>query len=80
MEPFRSSFFSEPNTGSEPSRDLGTEPFHSIPPRSRTEHILKKVAVVGSILGRGYVRQGQLLAEGITAPIHILYCLDRADP
>jgi hypothetical protein len=40
MEPFRSSFFSVSNTGSEPSRDLRTIPFHSIPSRSGTEHIL----------------------------------------
>jgi hypothetical protein len=40
MEPFRSSNFSEPNTGSEPFHALGTEPFHSVLPGSRTEHIL----------------------------------------
>jgi hypothetical protein len=40
IEPFRSSNFSEPNTGSEPFHALGMEPFHSVLPGSRTEHIL----------------------------------------
>jgi hypothetical protein len=39
MEPFRSSNFSEPNTGSEPFHALGMELFHSVLPGSRTEHI-----------------------------------------
>jgi hypothetical protein len=39
-QPFRSSSFSEPNTGSEPFHALGMEPFHSVLPGSRTEHIL----------------------------------------
>jgi hypothetical protein len=42
MEPFRSSNFSEPNTGSEPFHALGMEPFHSVLPGSRTEHILNQ--------------------------------------
>jgi hypothetical protein len=40
MEPFHSSNFPEPNTGSEPFHALGMEPSHSVPPSSRTEHIL----------------------------------------
>jgi lipid A disaccharide synthetase len=48
MEPFRSSNFSEPNTGLEPFHALGMEPFHSVLPGSRTEHILSLLHVLAT--------------------------------